>query len=285
MRGPLRHDTGMDVVEAGRLPGGHPYARIGTGSRVVLYIPGLSFMDDVAKPASIRRYWKRWLQPIGRYDLSFVDVGRRADLAPGSSAADVADDYAAVIREQWGHAVGVMGISTGGHYAQWLAARHPDVVDRLVLGFTAHTLTPEVRSRQDLAVQHFLAGRWRAGWAQFGPWLLPTHPTIGSAAAWLAGPYIGGRPKDLRVLRIDAHADDTHDSTAVLGDIRCPTLVASGGRDLAYPPHLVRELVAGIPDVRHIEYPAAGHMGPGAQGAEDACRFLAAADPGHQPYM
>ena len=67
------------LIETGRLPSGHPYARVGSGSRVVLSIPGLSFTAEVAKPASIRRSWKRWLDPIERHDLTFVDVGRRAD--------------------------------------------------------------------------------------------------------------------------------------------------------------------------------------------------------------
>ena len=110
---------------------------------------------------------------IARHDLTLVQVGRRADLPPGSSAADVADDYAAVIREKWGSAVGVMGISTGGHYAQWLAIRHPELVDRLVLGFTAHRVPDDVKVRQRRAVDHFLAGQWRQGWALFGPWALP----------------------------------------------------------------------------------------------------------------
>lgn len=83
-----------------------------------------------------------------------------------------------------------------------------------------------------------------------------------------------GRPKDLRVLRIDAHVDDTTDTTDHLGQVRCPTLVVSGGRDLAYPPARVGELVAGLSDVRHIVYPNAGHMGPGRVFAEDACAFL-----------
>ncbi len=279
----MRDHTGMEVVETGLLPSGHPYTRIGTGSKTVLSIPGLSFTAEAAKPASARRSWKRWLEPIERFDLTFVEVGRRADLPPGSSAADVADDYASVIREQWGRAVGVMGISTGGHYGQWLASHHPDLVERLVLGFTAHRLTDDVRERQDQAVGHFLAGRWRSGWAMFGPWAFPSHPTIGSAAAWLIGPYIGGRPSDLRVLRVDAHADDTHDATAALAGIRCPTLVVSGGRALAYPPQLVPEFVAGIPDARHIEYPDSGHMGPGPVFAEDVCRYLANADPAQRP--
>jgi pimeloyl-ACP methyl ester carboxylesterase len=266
-------------IETGALPSGHPYARIGTGSRVVLYLPGLSFTAEPWTPKAVRRAWKAWLGPIDRHGLMFVQVGRRADLQPGSSAADVADDYAEVVGEQWGRAVAVMGISTGGHYAQWLAIRHPELVDRLVLGFTAHRLATRPRELQRRAVDHFFAGRWRTGFALIAPWIFPKHPRLASAAGWLVGPYISGRPKDLRVLAIDAHADDGHDSTEHLGEIRCRTLVVSGGLDAAYPPDLVGELVAGIPDARHVEYPDAGHGGPGARFAEDACSFLAGGAP------
>ena len=262
-------------VETGRLPSGHPYARIGSGPRLVLSIPGLSFTADVPKPAATRRSWKRWFGPIERHGLTVVDVGRRADLPPGSSSVDIADDYATVIREQWGTAVGVMGISTGGAYAQWLASRHPELMDRLVLAYTGHRLPAEVAATQRRAVDHFLAGRWRSGFAAMAPWVVPEHARIASAVAWLLGPYVAGRPKDLRVLRLDADSDDAHDATAGLGGIRCPTLVISGGRDLAYPPDLVRELVEGIPNARHVEYPGAGH-GRGARYPEDACAFLAA---------
>ena len=171
-----------DLIETGRLPSGHPYARIGTGSRVVLSIPGLSFTAEVAKPASVRRSWKRWLEPIERHDLTVVDVGRRADLPPGSSSVDIADDYAAVIREQWGSAVGVMGISTGGGYAQWLASRHPELVDRLVLAYTGHRIPPDVAAVQRRAVDHFLAGRWRSGYAQMARG--SCRSTRGSPARW-----------------------------------------------------------------------------------------------------
>lgn len=261
------------VIETGRLPSGHPYAQIGAGPRVALSIPGLSFTADVAKPSSIRRSWKRWLEPIARHGLTVVDVGRRADLPPGSSSVDIADDYAAVIRERWGSPVGVMGISTGGGYAQWLAGRHPELVDRLVLAFTGHRLPSETAMVQRRAVDHFLAGRWRSGFALMAPWVVPEHARLAGAAAWLLGPHLAGRPSDLRVLRLDADADDTHDATDALVGIRCPTLVISGGRDPAYPPDLTRELVAGLADVRHVEYPDAGH-GRGARFAEDACAFL-----------
>ena len=267
-------NTGSTTIETGVLPSGHPFARIGTGSRVVLYMPGLSFTAEPSKPKAVQRSWKAWLEPIERHDLTVVEVGRRADLPPGSSTADVAADYAEVIRRQWGRAVAVMGISSGGHYAQWLAIQHPDVVDRLVLAFTAHRVPDDVKIVQRRAVEHFLAGRWRSGYALIAPWVLPTHPRLASVAGWLLGPLLGGTPKDLRVLAIDADSDETHDATAHLAEIRCPTLVVGGELDPAYPATLVRELAAAVPDARHVEYPKAGHGGPGARFAEDACAFL-----------
>ena len=263
------------TIETGNLPGGHPYARIGSGSRVVLSLPGLSFIAEAATPKAARRLWRSWLDPITRHDLTVMDVGRRPDLAPGSTAVDIADDYATVIREQLGRPVGVMGFSSGGGYAQLLASRHPELVDRLVLAFTGHRIPDEARTAQRTAVDHALAGRWRAGYATLGPWFIPDHPRIASAGLWLLGPLVGGRRTDLRPLRIDADADDAFDASDQIGAIRCPTLVLSGGRDRAYPPELTRELVAGIPGARHIDYPTSGHGGPGKAAGDAACAFLA----------
>ena len=262
-------------IEAGTLTTGQPYARIGSGSRVVLSIPSLSFIPEATTPGAVGRLWRSWSAPIERHDLTVFDIGRRPDLAPGSTADDIADDYAAVIREQWGAPVRVMGFSSGGGYALMLAIRHPELVDRLVLGFTGHRVVDAARDAQRRAVDHALAGRWRSGYATLGPWFSPSHPRLASAALWLLGPHVGGRRRDLRPLRIDADADDVFDASGQLGAIRCPTLVASGGRDAAYPPEVTQELVAGIANVRHIDYPTAGHRGPGASFAEAACTFLA----------
>ena len=263
------------AVETGTLPGGNPYARIGSGSRLVLSMPGLSLIAEASTPKAVRRLWRTWLDPIARNDLTVMDVGRRPDLAPGSTAADIADDYATVIRELSATAVGVMGFSSGGGYAQFLASRHPELVDRLVLAFTGHRIPDEARAAQRIAVDHALAGRWRAAYATLGPWFIPDHPRIASAALWLIGPLVGGRRSDLRPLRIDADADDAFDAADQISAIRCPTLVLSGGRDRAYPPDVTRELVEGIPAARHIDYPTSGHGGPGRPAAEAACAFLA----------
>lgn len=262
-------------VEVGVLPTGQPYSRIGTGSRLVLSVPSLSFIPDATTPKAAARRWWTWLEPIAHNELTVWDVGRNPNLAPGSTGEDIADDYAAVIRATWGRAVCVMGFSSGGGYAQWLAIRHPDLVERLVLGFTGHRVPEDARVAQRHAVDLAMAGRWRAAYAKLGPWFVPSHPRIASAGLWLFGPVVGGRRKDLRALRIDADADDVFDASARIGEIRCPTLVGSGGRDAAYPPAITRELVAGIPGAQHVNYPKAGHGGPGKPFAEAACAFLA----------
>ena len=272
----MRPDRPSDVTEAGVLPSGHPFNRIGVGERVVLSIPSLSIIDLPTTAGGVARSWKAWLDPIGRQGLTVMAIGRRPDLPPGSTPSDVAADYAAVIRALWGdRPVPVMGISTGGTYASWLAIDHAELVERLVLAFTAHRVPADVLALQRTAIDHVLAGRWRSGYAVLGPWFVPKHPRLASAALWLLGPHLGGRARDLRALRIDAHADEIHDASDRLADITCPTLVLSGGQDRAYPPDLVRELVAGLPEVRHIDYPEAGHGGPGRAFAEDACAFLA----------
>jgi pimeloyl-ACP methyl ester carboxylesterase len=165
------------AIETGVLATGHPFARIGSGPQGVVYLPGLSFTHEPKTPKAVARAWKAWPEPIERHGLTMVEIGRRPDLPSGSTTADIAGDYAAVIRTALDGPVGVMGISTGGGNAMWLAIRHPELVERLVLD----------------------------------------------------------------------------------------------------PPALVRELVAALPDVRHVEYPRSSHLGPGRPFADDACAFLGGA--------
>jgi pimeloyl-ACP methyl ester carboxylesterase len=223
----------------------------------------------------LRPMLKAWLPAASQHDLTFLHVGRRGDHRSGTSAEEIADEYAAVIRAEVGGPVGVMGYSTGGAYAMWLAIRHPDLVDRLVLGFTAHRLPPETRVLQRRFTTLIEARRWRSAYRLLGPVLFPRHARIAGAAFWLLGPVLGGRPKDTSVLPIDTDAEEAHDATARLGDIRCPTLVVSGEVDPGYPAPLVRELVGLIPDARHVEYRGVGHQPPGEPLAREASAFLA----------
>lgn len=53
-----------------------------------------------------------------------------------------------------------------------------------------------------------------------------------------------------------------HDSTAMLGEIRCPTLVIVGLEDIVSPPEEMRRLAHAIPHAQLVEIPNAGHLSP-----------------------
>lgn len=263
------------AVTTGRLASGHPFARLGEGSRHVLSIPGLSVTSKPAKARSVRLIWRRWLPLIAAHDLTVWDVGRRGDFPTGTTIQDVADDYATVMQHLADGPMPVMGVSTGGSYAQWLAIRHPERVSRLLLAFTGARLTPESEVVQRQLADLAVSGAWRATYAFAARAFLPGPAPLVGALGWLLGPHLMGRPDPVDVLPIDTDAEERHDARPELGMVSCPTLIVAGSRDTLCPPYLSHELQAGIPGARLVVYEGAGHSGPGEPFARDACAFLA----------
>ena len=241
----------------------------------MLVIPGLTYTADPPSRRDVDQDLLGWPEEAAQHDLDVWQIGRRGDLSPGSTVQDIADDYDAVIRATFSGPIGVYGVGTGGAYAMWLAIRHPDLVARLALGFTGHKLHPDTARAQRRFAALAGQGRWRSAYGAAGPLYVPRHQRLGSAAFWLLGPSMVGHPKDPVVLAIDVAAEDGHDAMSRLDAIQCPTLVLSGGRDGAYPPGVVRDLLEGLPHAEHIQYPKAGHYGPGAVVARDVATFLA----------
>lgn len=264
----------MPMFASWRGPAGHPIFRLGGGSRQVLSIPGLSFTADLSTEKDIAPLLKNWLPAIQAHDLDFWNVGRRGNLPKGTTAQDIADDYANVVRNEMAAPVGVIGVSTGGPYAMQLAIRHPELVDRLVLAFTAHRLSARSAALQRRFGEHALRGNWRSAYAMLGRFMYPRFGPLAGALFWLIGPSQGGTPTNLPVLPVDLDAEEAHDATGQLGQIRCPTLLVSGGRDSGYPPDLVREMVAAIPGAQHVEFPKLGHDPSGATVAQAVTEFL-----------
>jgi len=61
-------------------------------------------------------------------DYTVYVVLRKPGLPHGYTLKDMADDYAAMIREEFGGPIDVIGVSTGGSIVQHFAADHPDLV-------------------------------------------------------------------------------------------------------------------------------------------------------------
>ncbi|APU15957.1 MULTISPECIES: alpha/beta fold hydrolase [Actinoalloteichus] len=167
------------------------------------------------------------------------------------STQGFAEDVIAVLDALAVERADVYGTSMGGRVAQWVAARHPDRVRRLVLGCTspggAHSL------ERDAAVH---AGLTDPDPAKARRFLLELMYT----PAWLAahpGPYtvLGDPDMSARAKKRHFVASADHDAWDALTEIVAPTLVVHGDQDVFNPAANAPLLAERIPgaELRMIE--------------------------------
>lgn len=276
----LRRDIGP--AQSGYFASGLPYNRFGDGPRRLMVLVGLA-PDNAPLEGMMATMALRPLRSLAQ-DHTVYAVGRRPNLSPGATLEDMADDYARVVRDELGSPIDVIGISTGGSIAQVFAARHADLVDRLVIYSAAHTLGAEGRAFQRRCAELTRAGRWGEVTAEslafmFLPregrrrrLLIPLISLAGRLAARFARPP--SIPSDY-VITIEA--EDAFDVRGRLGEISAPTLVVGGARDPFYTPALFRETAEGIPGARLLLVDGGGHVPSDRRVIEEIRRFLAPA--------
>lgn len=262
------------AVEAGTLGAGLPYLALGSGEPLVV-LAGLT-PDHEVPQGMARRFQVRDLErfAVGR---RVWWINRRHRMPPGATMADLADDVATVLREEFDHPVDVVGISTGGSVALQLAADHPDVVRRLVLVASACGLGPAGRRTQMRVAAWAAAGSWRRAMAEMMSVMGSTRWSRGPLwfLGWLSGALRrNDHPGDI-VTTIEA--EDAVDLRPRLAEITAPVLVVGGERDGFYGPDLFRETADLVPRGRLVLYPRRGHLRTVADRrlAPGVLRFLA----------
>jgi pimeloyl-ACP methyl ester carboxylesterase len=217
---------------------------------------------------------------LGEHYTVYV-VNRRPGLPQGYTLADMADDYAAMVQDEFGGPVDVIGMSTGGSIAQVFAADHPELVNRLVLYSSAYKLGEEGQQFQRRLAELARERRWGAVSAEGLAFMF--LPRRGLARqmmrpiAWLIGllsTLFAHPPADFSDYVVTIEAEDEFDFQSRLSEIKAPTLVIGGTRDPFYTPALFRETAAGIPDARLALYEKAGHGPSGQRVARDVLAFL-----------
>jgi pimeloyl-ACP methyl ester carboxylesterase len=253
---------------AGYFRSGLPYNRLGRGPRPLVVVQGLT-VENKPQPG-LATFMYRFL---GR-DYTVFSVLRRPGLPQGSTLADMAADYALMIREEFGGPVDVIGVSTGGSIVQPLAADHPDVVCRLVIHSSAHGLSDPARAAQREVGRLAEQRRWREAWAVLLRFMLGQSRRA-RVQAWLASTILStSKPADPSDLVITILAEDQFRFQQQLARIAAPTLVIAGDRDPFYTPALFRETAAGIPNARLCLYEKMGHPAGGKQFRRDVLAFL-----------
>ncbi|RYF34652.1 MAG: alpha/beta fold hydrolase [Comamonadaceae bacterium] len=188
------------------------------------------------------------------------DSGATRDVAPSPRAyglAEAGDDAAALI-EALGYArAHVFGTSLGGHIAQVLAARHPERIDRLVLGSTWMAGHGLAAANPAVAEQMTV---WRTDIVRHAPDI---------ASKFFSESYLRAHPERIEMFRGSRRTPEQNARRAHLlgvpypigpGEIKAPSLLIMGELDGLIPnaatravaDFLVEPSVQVIPGVGHI---------------------------------
>ena len=149
------------------------------------------------------------------------------------------------------------GLSLGGMVCAWIAAHHPERVDRLALLCTAAHLPPPeawqegaavVRRDGPASLTDTLVGMW------FTPEFTAAHPETGERVAAMLSAV------DREGYAACCEAIGAMDLRPDLASIVAPTLVLAGARDPVTPPAMALELQAGIPGAALTVVPGVSHF-------------------------
>ncbi|AOT04792.1 alpha/beta fold hydrolase [Arthrobacter sp. U41] len=261
----------------GSFANGMDYLSWGSGTETLLFIqggPGSAVPHGV-----LRRMFRRQFDPFLHAGYSVWIVTRRRAMPPDHTIADMADDYARLIAEEFGGRVGVVvAESFGGMIAQYLAARHPESFGHMAMVVTAAELSDWGKDVDSRMARALADGDTDGAGTVFAEYLLP-----GRRLKWLRrliGPVIrrqllSGSDYPPQDVLTEVQGEVTFNSRAVLPQIRRPVLLICGGADQFFPREVAQETAGLIPDSTLIWYEGKGHLRAGSSGrvARDVLAF------------
>ena len=237
-------------------PDGHmDYIRFGTGSKVMILLPGLGDGLQTVKGTALPMAWM--YRSLAR-DFTVYMFSRRDPLPQGNTTRDMARDLRDAMDILSIPSADVVGVSMGGMIAQHLALDYPERVNRLVLAVTCGRPNPVLTESLEEWISQAEAGDHKAlmasnlrriyseDYCRKNGWTIPLLGVL-------------TKPKSYDRFLIQAKACLTHDAHSALDALACPTLVIGGEQDKALGADASRELAAKIPGARLKLYEQWGH--------------------------
>ena len=231
------------------------YIRFGTGSRVLIMLPGLGdglrTVRGTALPMAL-------MYRLFAKDFTVYCFSRKNSLPQDCTTRDMARDLKTAMDQLGIEKADLLGVSMGGMIAQHFAADYPDRLRKLVLAVTCPrpnpTLEESIEEWVSLARQGDAAGfmesnvrrMYSDAYYRKNKWLTPIIGTL-------------TKPKSYDRFFVQARACLTHDAFDRLGAIQAPTLVIGGAKDKALGVQASLDMAFAIPGAQLKVYPDWGH--------------------------
>ena len=266
-----RRRRGKPEVVAGTFPNGMGYLRFGSGAKSLLWIPDPGHTDhigpsggpDGAVPKSgYLVLMTRMLRSFVAAGYTISLVGHRPNLPQGCTLADMADDYAGLIVEEFGGRVDlVVGDSGGGMVGFCLAARHPELFAHIAIVVAGYTLDEAYKAADLESARLLNAGRRTDAAAVMVNVMFPglRPPLVARLLASVIGRFVLSEGSNDLV--VAAEALSAFDGREVLPTISVPVLLVCGDRDKMVPKEVYEQTAELIPDCTWKLYEGKDHLG------------------------
>ncbi len=231
------------------------YVSFGSGDKVLVVLPGLS--DGLATVKG-----KGWMlaSPYKKFFEKYTVCifSRKNDMPEGYSIKDMADDQVLAMRNLGIEKASIMGVSQGGMIAQYIAIRHPEVVEKLVLAVTA----PYANDTAERVVSDWISMAERGDHLSlmtdtadkmYSDEFLKKNRKFFSLVAKMT------KPASYKRFFINARAILGFDCRDELDRIKAPTLIIAGEDDKTVGREAANELKMGISDSELYVYQGLGH--------------------------
>lgn len=242
----------------GAFPSGFAYARFGTGPKTLLW---LAHSDGPPGGLDLAVMWPT-LRPFVEDGYSVWIVSNLLDMPIGHTLADLADDYARLIAEDFDGTVDlVIGHSTGGMIGFYLAACHPDRFRHIAIAGAACEWSEGAQTANVESARLLVAGRKRDAAAVLISYNLPDMPSplVKVVAAGMARVYFSG-PINAGDVLAHAEALDSFEGREILPKIEVPVLLVGGDKDGWFPRESLEETARLIPDCTFKLYRGKNHI-------------------------
>ena len=261
---------GKPEVLAGTFPNGMGYLRFGSGAKSLLWIPD-PFHSGHVEPSGPGGAAPKsgYLAMMTRMLRSFVEagytiflVGHKPNLPHGCALADMAEDYAGLIVEEFGGKVDlVVGDSGGGMIGFCLAAQHPDLFANIAIVVAGYTLDEAYKAADLESARLNSAGRRTDAAAVMVSTVFPglRPPFVARLLASVMGRVM--LPAGSNDLVVGAEALSAFDGREILPTISVPVLLVCGDRDKFVPKEVYEQTADLIPDCTFRLYEGKDHLG------------------------
>lgn len=232
------------------------YLRFGSGERTLVILPGLSVQSVMGLGDAIAAAYRPLEE---KYTIYVFD--RRGDLPSPYTVRDMARDTAAAFRALGLEKVCLFGASQGGMIALVIAAEHPELVEKLVLGSSS----AHVREEQYRVIERWIrlaeSGDREGLYLAFGAEIYPPAVFRQVREGLLAA---ARTVTDAELARFITLAEGTRGFDAVrdLEKIRCPVLAIGAYEDSVLDADATMEIAEKLderPDFRLYLYTGFGH--------------------------